>query len=69
MKLCEREQRPDILSSTVCCAEAGESAPGTGGNEIEMECQAMIGASNLASTLSDGSAKMVKFFNPDFSAR
>lgn len=53
----------------LCCAEDGEGELGAGGSEIEIECQAKIVASNLASTVSEGAAKTVKFLQPDFSAR
>lgn len=53
----------------LCCAEDGEGELGAGGSEIEIECQAKIVASNLASTVPEGAAKTVKFLQPDFSAR
>lgn len=69
MKLCERDQRPNISSAMFCCAEYGEREPGVGGSEIEIECQAKIVASNLASTVPERASKTVKFLQPDFSTR
>lgn len=69
MKLCERDQRPDILSSMPCCAEDGEVELGAGGSEIEIECQAKTLASNLASRVPEGAAMTVKCMQPDFPTR